>query len=53
MWLQTASEFSTRVRIFGEHSMISRDVHYETPERPAAAFLRTKQLPRPGGTAAQ
>lgn len=53
MWLQTASEFSTRVRIFGEHSMISRDVHYETPELPAAAFLGTKQLSRSGGKVVQ
>jgi hypothetical protein len=30
MWLQTASEFTTHVRIFGQHTMISRDVQYET-----------------------
>ena len=30
MWLQTASEFTTHVRIFGQHTMVSRDVKYET-----------------------
>lgn len=32
MWLQTASEVTTHVRIFGQHTMISRDVKYETAE---------------------
>lgn len=43
MWLQTASEFSTDVRIFGEHTMISRDVQWETRgEQDAAGRLATK-----------
>ncbi|MDA0207359.1 MAG: outer membrane lipoprotein-sorting protein [Acidobacteria bacterium] len=29
MWLQTSSEFSTNVRIFGRHTMTSHDVNYE------------------------
>ena len=33
MWLQTASEFSTNVRLFGRHTMTSRDVKYEPGER--------------------
>jgi hypothetical protein len=37
MWLQTASEFTTHVRIFGRHTMISRDVKYETAAVPDAA----------------
>jgi hypothetical protein len=37
MWLQTASEFTTHVRIFGQHTMISRDVKYEPVEAPAPA----------------
>jgi hypothetical protein len=32
MWLQTASEFTTNVRIFGQHTITSRDVKYETAE---------------------
>ena len=36
MWLQTASEFTTHVRIFGRHTMISRDVKYETAALTAA-----------------
>lgn len=30
MWLQTASEYTTSVRIFGQYTMTSRDVGYET-----------------------
>jgi len=30
MWLQTASEYTTNVRIFGQYTMTSRDVGYET-----------------------
>lgn len=29
MWLQTSSEFTTNVRIFGQYTMTSRDVEYE------------------------
>ena len=32
MWLQTSSEFTTNVRIFGEHTIISRDVSYAGAE---------------------
>lgn len=35
MWLQTASEFTTSVRIFGRHTMTSRDVKYEAGVRAA------------------
>lgn len=31
MWLQTASEVTTNVRWFGQHTMVARDVKYETP----------------------
>jgi hypothetical protein len=30
MWLQTASEYTTNVRIFGRYTMTSRDLGYET-----------------------
>jgi hypothetical protein len=30
MWLQTASEYTTNVRIFGHYTMTSRDLGYET-----------------------
>lgn len=36
MWLQTASEYSTNVRIFGHHTMISDDVKYEAGDRALA-----------------
>jgi len=36
MWLQTASEFTTHVRIFGQHTMVSRDVKYQTKSARAA-----------------
>jgi hypothetical protein len=36
MWLQTASEFTTSVRIFGRHKMTSHDVKY-TPVQAATA----------------
>jgi hypothetical protein len=37
MWLQTASEFTTHVRMFGQHTMRSRDVKYRTAARDDAA----------------
>jgi outer membrane lipoprotein-sorting protein len=41
MWLQIESEFTTNVRIFGRHSMTSRDVRYDFGERAAdVAFER-------------
>jgi hypothetical protein len=38
MWLQTSSEFSTNVRIFGHHTMTSHDVKYEPGERTLAGI---------------
>lgn len=38
MWLQTASEFTTNVRLFGRHTMTSQDVKYEPSERPLAGL---------------
>jgi len=38
MWLQTASEFTTTVRIFGKHTMTSHDVKYEPGERTLAGL---------------
>ena len=38
MWLQTSSEFTTTVRLFGEHTITSRDVRYETAELAGAAL---------------
>jgi hypothetical protein len=32
MWLQTASEVTTNVRIFGQHAITSHDMRYETAE---------------------
>ena len=43
MWLQTSSEFSTNVRIFGQHTMTSHDVKYE-PGKRALARLREPEL---------
>ncbi len=42
MWLQTASEFTTNVRIFGWHTMTSRDVHYDLVERDAVDSLAAR-----------
>lgn len=32
MWLQTASESTAKVRILGQHTMVSRDLNYEISE---------------------
>jgi hypothetical protein len=40
MWLQTASEYTTHVRIFGQHTMISRDVNYQTGKTGVSTLLR-------------
>jgi hypothetical protein len=40
MWLQTSSEFSTNVRIFGRHAMTSHDVNYEPGEQTPASALQ-------------
>jgi hypothetical protein len=52
MWLQTASEFTTHVRIFGRHTMTSRDVGYEAVEAhaPAATLVGAKS---PAGSIAE
>ncbi len=42
MWLQTASEFTTTVRIFGKHTMTSHDVKYEPGERTLAGLLESE-----------
>jgi Outer membrane lipoprotein-sorting protein len=36
MWLQTASEATTNVRILGQHTMVSRDLNYQISELVAA-----------------
>lgn len=37
MWLQTSSEFTTTVRIFGRHTMTSHDVKYGPGDRTTAS----------------
>jgi hypothetical protein len=44
MWLQTASEFTTHVRIFGQHTMTSHDMSYETAELAGAGLLGPRTL---------
>jgi hypothetical protein len=44
MWLQTASEYTTNVRIFGQYTMTSRDVRYEAAEPIDAGLLGPKTL---------
>jgi Outer membrane lipoprotein-sorting protein len=44
MWLQTASEFTTNVRIFGQYTMTSHDVRYETAELTGAGLLGPRTL---------
>jgi hypothetical protein len=44
MWLQTASEFTTHVRIFGQHTMTSHDMRYETAELAGAGLLGPRTL---------
>lgn len=41
MWLQTSSEFTTNVRIFGRHTMTSHDVKYEPGDRMTASALQS------------
>jgi hypothetical protein len=36
MWLQTASEATAKVRILGQHTMVSRDLNYQISELVAA-----------------
>ena len=38
MWLQTASEYTTKVRIFGHYAITSRDVKYEFDAAAAAGL---------------
>src|SRR5690606_22180528 len=40
MWLQTSSEYSTNVRLFGWHTMTSHDVKYESSERSTARAIQ-------------
>jgi hypothetical protein len=40
MWLQTALEATAAVRIFGPHTMVSRDVKYQLSDLVAAALLQ-------------
>ena len=40
MWLQTGSESSANVRIFGPYTMVSRDVDYEISDSPSAGVER-------------
>lgn len=42
MWLQTSSEFTTSVRIFGRHTMTSHDVKYEPGDRTTATALQSE-----------
>ena len=44
MWLQTSSKFTTHVRIFGQHTMVSRDVKYETAKLARTGFLGMEPL---------
>jgi hypothetical protein len=37
MWLQTTSESTASVRLFGQHTMLSRDLEYKISELAAAA----------------
>lgn len=39
MWLQTASEATVNVRIFGQYTMVTRDVEYKMGDLPVAAWL--------------
>ena len=44
MWLQTASESTVKVRLFGQHTMVSHDVTYEIGEPAAIAGRRIYPL---------
>ena len=46
MWLQTASEFTTNVRLVGQHTITSRDVRYEPVELVGAERLEPRTLPQ-------
>ena len=47
MWLQTASEFTTNVRLFGRHTMTSRDVRYALGKSDPTLFQRSDSPPLP------
>lgn len=49
MWLQTASEFSTNVRIFGRHTMTSHDVKYAAVEGALAGRREPELVERNSG----
>ena len=44
MWLQTSSELTTNVRVFGPHRMVSRDIRYQTADRAGAEVERSAKL---------
>jgi hypothetical protein len=51
MWLQTASEYTTHVRIFGQHTMTSRDVKHETTQLAGGALRGAAALSPPAAHA--
>lgn len=53
MWLQTGSEFTTNVRIFGQHTMTSRDVSYQTAALADAGRLGPRTFLQLGNHEAQ
>jgi hypothetical protein len=44
MWLQTASEYTTNVRIFGQYAITSRDVRYDFSDLAGGGLPGTKAL---------
>lgn len=45
LWLQTASQFTTNVRLFGRHTMTSRDVRYAFGEPDRTPSRRSNSTP--------
>jgi hypothetical protein len=48
MWLQTASEYTTDVRIFGRYAITSRDVSYDISTLAGAGFPVPETFPHAG-----
>jgi hypothetical protein len=48
MWLQTGSEYTTNVRIFGRYAITSRDVGYDFSRLAGAALPVPLTLPQAG-----
>ena len=48
MWLQTGSEYTTNVRIFGRYAITSRDVGYDFTSLAGVALPGSMTLPRAG-----